>query len=53
MRALPAMKVTAQNNNTHYDFTGRRLRLVEKPLNEMTEPSPLHEAIAKYLESLP
>ncbi len=36
-----------------YDFKGRKLRVVPALANEVDEPSPLHEAIAKYLESLP
>lgn len=36
-----------------YDFKGRKLRVVPAVAIETEEPSPLHEAIAKYLESLP
>ena len=36
-----------------YDFKGRKLRVVPSPVLDINEPSPLHEAIAKYLESLP
>jgi hypothetical protein len=35
-----------------YDFAGRRLRLVKTPLARGEEPSPLVEAIVKYLETL-
>lgn len=57
MRALPSLEAPAQNTNTdgpHTDFPGRRLRLVSKQLHELgEEPSPLHEALVSYLESLP
>ena len=36
-----------------YDFKGKKLRVVPAVAIELDEPSPLHEAIAKYLESLP
>ncbi len=54
MRALPAMKLTQHTHDLpHCDFTGRKLRLVSKQLAQINEASPLHEAIAKYLEALP
>ncbi len=44
---------TLPSDVPQYDFKGRKLRVVPSPVLECDEPSPLHEAIAKYLESLP
>lgn len=39
----------------HFDFAGRRLKLVSSPQPQLVleEPSPMMEAIRRYLDSLP
>lgn len=38
---------------TAFDFAGRRLKVVKSMVVAVDEPSPMLEAIRKYLDSLP
>lgn len=53
-RSMLAMK-EPQAQPTAYDYSGRRLKLVaaQKQAMSLEEPSPMIEAIRKYLDSLP
>ncbi len=55
-RSMLAMKQQQQQAPQNaYDYSGRRLKLVaaQKQAMSMEEPSPMMEAIRKYLDSLP
>lgn len=54
-RSMLAMKQQQQVQPTAYDYSGRRLKLVaaQKQAMSIEEPSPMMEAIRKYLDSLP
>ncbi len=38
---------------TSFDFAGRRLKVVKSTVVAVDEPSPMLEAIRKYLDTLP